>query len=131
MRKKLLIVLGIIIPAVGDVFYLKDRGKTVIAEQNTVLVTTKKTATKTVITISSRNKKQDLSTEITDSDHYIIYSTGKLPWNHDDGAIIKLEYELLSDGTVKRPNGTIVKDSDHLNVELSYAADKSQVIKLR
>ncbi|WP_252897978.1 hypothetical protein [Amylolactobacillus amylophilus] len=42
MRKKLLIVLGIIIPAVGAVFYLKDRGKTVIAEQNTVLVTSKK-----------------------------------------------------------------------------------------
>ncbi|WP_252897979.1 hypothetical protein [Amylolactobacillus amylophilus] len=54
-----------------------------------------------------------------------------MPWNRDDGTIIKLEYELLSDGTVKRPNGTIVKDSDHLNVELPYAADKSQLVKLR
>ncbi|MFC6314667.1 hypothetical protein ACFQHW_03690 [Lapidilactobacillus achengensis] len=124
MKKKVKISLLVLVPIiliVGVVVLLRVSSKLSPTSMQDVTVSTKTTAGKMRIVIHPRAKNVFLTTEISGSDDYQIYTRHFLPWESPKRALILTYQKDTKNAVITRPNDSKVPADAKFAVRLIYS----------
>ncbi|WP_057822283.1 hypothetical protein [Schleiferilactobacillus perolens] len=130
MKKRVIFLLVAAILVTAGFFWIRGNSQVNPAALDDAKVSVTSTHNGTTITITPKNDGMYFSTEVSDSDSYAIYTKKVIPWSKMTNRGIKLRYQTLSSGQIKRPNGTIMPRSDNPQAILEFTNDRTKKIAL-